>query len=237
MRGMLQGSPRSDRRRSRFVILCLLLFLAGCVRIPFAPVERAPVRADVTAAQLAAGAWTAQPGVYRLRQTVLFEFRGARVPMVGMMRLDLDERRARLVAMNDLGVKFFDLAVDEGGEVQNYLLPELSRFPHFSEAVAASVRRVFLTPCPQRSDALDLDADRYLLRRPYEGGTVRFDFAGREPRLIETEVATERERWQARYFEYRLAGQTAYPRGIILDDRVAGYRLTLWLNEVERIDE
>jgi hypothetical protein len=215
----------------------MLLALAGCAGAPFAPPELAAVRPRVTAQELAGGAWTAQAGVYRLRQTVLFEFRGARVPMSGMMRLDLGERKARLVAMNDLGVKFFDLAVDERGEELNYLLPDLAEIPRFSEAVAASVRRVFLTPRPAPGDALRLAEKRYLLERSSGGGVTRFVFGGNDPQLIETGVETEEEDWKVRYFEYRKAGETVYPRGIVLDDRLAGYRLTLWLEEVERLDE
>lgn len=220
-----------------FGLLCLLLTLTGCAGVPFAPPELVAVRPRMTAEELAEGAWTAQAGVYRLRQTVLFEFRGARVPMAGMMRLNLDEREVRLVAMNDLGVKFFDLAVEEVGEKQNYLLADLAGIPHFSEAVAASVRRVFLTPRPAKSDALRLAENRYLLLRPSGEGDIRFTFGGNDPQLIETEAKTERESWKVRYFEYRKAKETVYPRGIVLDDHIAGYRLTLWLEEVEKIDE
>jgi len=225
------------RWQLQLALFSLLFCLFGCTRIPFALPETAPVQSDMTAARLASNAWPAQVGVYRLRQTVLFEFRGARVPMAGVMRLDLSARMARLVAMNDMGVKFFDLTITEKDEEQHYLLPKLSQFPHFTEAVAASVRRVFLAPRPEQSDALVLTKDHYLLQRHYKGGTVCFDFCGRQPQLIETKVSTEQERWQAQYFEYQTAGKISYPRGIILEDNIAGYRLTLWLDEVEKLDE
>lgn len=226
---------KSVRTHSVSCVMCLLLF--GCGRLPFAPVETAPVRNDVTAAQLSAATWTAQSGIYHLRQTVVFEFRGARVPMIGMMRLDLGQRKARLVAVNDLGVKFFDLEVDETGVVEHYLLPNLAQFAHFSEAVASSVRRVFLAPHPSRNDTLTLDVDHYVLQRPYNDGTVHFVFAGRQPQLVETEVATEHIHWRARYFEYRRFEPISYPRGIIFDDDMAGFRLTMWLEGVEKVDE
>lgn len=223
--------------RRRFAILALLLTLTGCGGVPFAAPEKVALRPGVTATELAASVWTAQQGSFQLRQTVLFEFRGARVPMAGLMRLDLTQGQVRLVAMNDLGVKFFDLEVSKGGEQLHYLLPDLAKIPHFAEAVAASVRRVFLTPRPDGSEALDRTASLCQLARPYRGDEVRFTFGGAGTRLLATEVDRDQESWRVRYFEYQTAGTTLYPRGIVLDDRLAGYRLTLWQEEVKRIDE
>lgn len=218
-------------------ILCLSLFLAGCAGAPFAPHELAPTSPDMTAARLAESVWTGQAGVFRLRQAVLFEFNGRAVPMSGMMRLDFNERRLRLVAMNDMGVKLFDLEVAEKNETLHYLLPELAGTPRFSEAVAASVRRIFLDSRPSGSDLLSFGRDRYLLTRPWQGGEIRFVLGGGAARLLETTVATEQVNWKAAYYEYQTDGKVVYPRGIVLDDRVAPYRLTLWLEEVRRIDE
>jgi hypothetical protein len=223
--------------RKQWAVLILLLALAGCSGVPFVAPDTVALRPDVTATQLATAVWTAQQGVFRLRQTVLFEFRGTRVPMAGLMRLDLTEDRLRLVALNDLGVKLFDLEVTPIGEQQHYLLPDLAKIPHFTEAVAASVRRVFLTPRPDGSEALRLTASRGQLTRPYRSGEIRFTFGGSGSQLLATEVAGDQENWMARYFEYQTAGTILYPRGIVLDDRIAGYRLTLWQEEVKRIDE
>ena len=220
-----------------YVILSLLLTLAGCSGVPFVKPDTVAVRSDVTASQLAAEVWTAQPGVFQLRQTVLFEFRGTRVPMAGLMRLDLTHGQLRLVALNDLGVKLFDLEVTQTGEQQNYLLPDIAKIPHFTEAVAASVRRVFLTPRPDGSETLGLTANRYQLTRPNPSGETRFTFGGSGSQLLATEVDGTQEDWKARYFEYQTVGTILYPRGIVLDDRIAGYRLTLWQEEVKRIDE
>jgi hypothetical protein len=195
------------------------------------------VRSDVTATQLATSVWTAQQGVFQLRQTVLFEFRGARVPMAGLMRLDLTQGQVRLVALNDLGVKLFDLEVTQIGEQQHYLLPDIAKIPHFTEAVAASVRRVFLTPRPDGSETLRLTASRCQLTRSNPSREIRFTFGGNGSQLLATEVDGDQEDWMARYFEYQTAETILYPRGIVLDDRIAGYRLTLWQEEVKRIDE
>ncbi|MDH4100730.1 MAG: DUF3261 domain-containing protein [Nitrospirota bacterium] len=227
------------KKRLRFVvaILGVTVLLTGCAASLFAPPGPEQVDPAMTAERLARLAWIAQPGVYRLRQTVLFEFNGSRVPIVGVMKLDYHERRARLVAMNDLGMKLFDLIVDENGEDLNSLLPDLAKIPRFGEAVAASVRRIFLAPLPDPKDTLLFGKDRYLLKRHWRDGEIRFTFGGGDTRLLETTVAVEGSDWKAEYFEYGITGDVVYPRGIILHDRLAGYRLILWIEEMEPTDE
>ncbi len=221
----------------KIAVFLLILLLTGCGGVPFAVTEPAPVPAEVTPEQLAASVWTQQSGIFLVRQTVLFEFRGARVPMSGMLRLDASRGRARLVAMNDLGVKLFDLEVSETTQQQHYLLSDLSRIPHFAEAVATSVRRVFLAPRPDGSERLTRSPRLAELRRPFGSGDVCFTFGGGDTRLLMTVVADGEESWRIRYFEYQKKSAIDYPRGVVLEDRMAGYRLTLWQEEVKRIDE
>lgn len=224
---------------TRFFFLMLMVLCAGgCARpVPFdLPLEVA-TRAEVTAAELATGVWTQHPGVYRMRQSVLFELGGMRVPMTGLLQLDTRKQLVRLVAMNDMGVKLFDLSVSESDRQEHYIFPELARYPRFSEAVAASVRRIFLEPRINGSEVLRRSEQVYGLERPYRQGRLCFSFGGSEALLLETAVDAEDERWQARFFEYRHNAELNYPHGIVLDDSMAGYRLTLWLENVRRVDE
>lgn len=218
--------------------LCLLLLLAACAKpIPFSAVERVALEPGLTAEALSEKVWTRRQGVYHLRQSVLFDFRSARIPMSGMMRLDLSRGSARLVAMNDIGVKFFDLEINENGEQEHYVLPDLKKIPRFSEAVAAAVRRVFLKPVPRTSDVLSFSGDSYQLARSIEDGEVTFSFGGKGLHLLDTRVETSSQSWKVRYYDYMDAEEIFYPGGIVLDDEVAGYRLTLWLEEVRNVHE
>ncbi len=174
-------------------LLLAAALLCGCTPLPFAVTEPVPTRPGVSAAELAARTWTGQPATLRIRQTVLFEFRGRKLPLVGFMVLDSSTLTARLVALNDLGVKFFDLTVNSQGVEEHFVLPELARFPGFAEAVATSVRRIFLTPRPAGEDALEVDALEYRLRRREAGGTLTFVFGGIGPQWLETRAAGEGE--------------------------------------------
>lgn len=219
-------------------LLVLFLSLGGCAKlVPFELPAPALTSPRVTATELASGIWTEPPGVYRMRQSVLFEFGGMRVPMTGMLQLDTRSRQVRLVAMNDMGVKLFDLSVSEQDSQEHYVFPELAKYPGFSEAVASSVRRIFLKPRVSGTEVFKRTEQIYGLERPYEQGRLYFSFGGPDARLLETNVDAEAENWKARYFEYRRSKEVNYPHGIVLDDRRAGYRLTLWLENVRKVDE
>jgi hypothetical protein len=219
------------------LLLAAFLLATGCARLPFAVTEPVPMPPEITAAELSALTWTAVPHTLRMRQSGLFEFRGRKVPLVGFMVLDNTAATARLVGMNDLGVKFFDLEVGEKGVREHFVLPELAKYPGFAEAVASSVRRIFLTPRPSREDGLEIDPQEARLVRREAGRNLTFVFGGSGPEWLETRAAGEKEEWRVRFFQYRRENGLTFPAGIVLDDEKAGYRLILWIESVKRSDD
>jgi hypothetical protein len=218
-------------RRVLLVSLCLAL-LAGCApALPFASTPTAPTR-QLTAQALIDPVWTGE--AWRIRQSALFEFRGARVPMAGFLLFDPRRRTARLVGLNDMGVKLFDLEVSPEGFQEHFLLPELGRYPQLTRAVADSVRRIFLAPQPEADDLLHIGSSDYRLSRSADGRQTTFLFGGPAAALLEKNSQGGGEDWRVRYFEYRPEGAFMVPGGILLEDRLAAYRLTLWLDEVKR---
>lgn len=218
------------------LILGLLLACSACSTIPFRATELVRTR-PATAAELLGGLWTSGPALFLVRQSALFEFQGMRMPLAGVMKLDAGKKSARLVGMNDMGVKLFDLSVDRGGQTAHFVMPELARYPQFAEAVSGSVRRMFLDPEPSGEDLLAIGADSYRLTRERRGHRVDFIFGGADRQLLEKSCTGPDEHWQVRYFEYRQQGAVPFPWGIILEDKRAGYRLTLWLESVEQTDD
>lgn len=218
------------------LLLTLLLLASGCRTVPFQPTKLVPTR-PMTPVQLVDNLWNSGRGAYLIRQSGLFELQGSRTPVEGVMRLDLDRKEARLVGLNDMGVKLFDLVITRTGSEPRFILPELSRFPAFTEAVAISVRRMFLSPEPSANDRLVIGDDSYLLTRSGQGMDCRFQVGGAAVQLLEKQCASPAEEWRVRYYEYQQQSLLLFPRGIVLDDELAGYRLTLWLESVERSDE
>jgi hypothetical protein len=222
---------------ARIFLGALLLLVSACATVPFAPTELTPT-APRTAAALSGAIWSSGTGSLMIRQSALFEFEGMRVPIAGVMKLDRSAKVARLVGMNDMGVKLYDISVDASSSQAHFIIPELASYPGFAEAVAVSVRRIFLTPEPAPGDTLERTPTNYILTREVgTGGTVRFSFGGAEAQLLEKSFREPAGSWRVRYYQYQRQLGQLFPGGIVLDDDRAGYRLTLWIESVEKTDE
>jgi hypothetical protein len=222
----------------KFLPIMLLLLLTACAAPAPAPtpvIEQAP--RGLTAGDLAASVWTARPQLLRLRQTARFSFRGREVPMIGMMELDTLRNEARLVAVDQMGVKLFDLGVSEDGVMEYYLLPQLARHPRFGEAVGVSLRRIFLAPRPApASDVLRETTGGYRLDGERDGGRVAFLFGGDPVRLVEKCATGEKDDWRVVYLDYRQTPEGIFPGEIVLEDRRAGYRIDLRIDSVRQTE-
>jgi hypothetical protein len=227
---------RGKSRLCRLLLAALLLLLTGCSELPFRPTELVPVTPR-RQAELSAGMWSSGRAPLLIRQSALFELMGMRVPLAGIMKLDTGAGSARLVGMNDMGVKLYDISVDCNSSHANFVIPDLARYPGFADAVAASVRRIFLEPAPAEGDALTLRNRSYLLTRDSDDGKVSFSFGGADAQLLEKRFEGKKQSWRVGYYQYQRSGDLLFPGGIVLDDQRAGYRLTLWIESVEKTDE
>jgi hypothetical protein len=224
------------RRIAQVILGALLLLAGGCASVPFARTELTPTHPR-TARELSRGIFSSEAGSLLIRQSALFELQGMKVPIAGIMKLDLASKEARLVGMNDMGVKLYDISVTAASSQAHFVIPDLARYPGFAEAVALSVRRIFLDPVPSPGDTLKRTPEEYLLSREGGAGTLRFSFGGADAQLLEKSCRGPAESWRVRYYQYQRQQGRLVPGGIVLDDDRAGYRLTLWIESVENTDE
>ena len=219
------------------LLVVLMLMMSACTTVPFVSTELIPTTPR-SAAELSATLWNSGRGSLMIRQSALFEFEGARVPIAGIMKLDLAGKGARLIGMNDMGVKLYDISVDANSSRANFIIPDLASYPGFTEAVADSVRRIFLAPEPSPDDSVERTSTTYLLtRKRGDDGTIRFTLGGVDAQLLEKSFQGAAESWQVRYYQYQRQQGLLFPGGILLEDKRAGYRLTLWIESVDKIDE
>lgn len=223
-------------RMASYIIGALLLLCSGCSTVPFASNELTPTR-QRSAAELSGALWGSGSGSLLVRQSALFELQGMRAPIEGIMKLDLGRKSARLVGMNDMGVKLYDISVEENSSEAHFVIPDLARYPGFTEAVATSVRRIFLAPRPDPLDKLSTQEKSYLFSRESSGRALRFIVGGAQEQLLEKSCEGPGESWRVRYYQYQMQQGNPVPGGIVLDDFSAGYRLTLWIESVEKSDE
>ncbi|WP_432822810.1 hypothetical protein [Trichloromonas sp.] len=221
--------------RSFCASLLLAVLLGGCAGIPFEAPVLGPTR-QLTAAELLEPFWLGEAATYRIRQSGLFQLRGMKLPIEGFMELDAGSRYARLVALEGMGLKLFDLTVTADTVEVHHLLPDLRRHPGLAEAVADSVRRIFFLPQPSSADRLEIASRDYRLRRS-GSDEVTFVFGGEPPLLLEKRSQGPSGDWQVGYYQYREMTGRLIPEGIFLQDRRAGYTLTLWLESVKSIEK
>lgn len=224
------------RRLIGYLPGALLLLLAGCATVPFQPVELTPT-AQRSAAELSAGLWSRGGSKLLLRNSALFEFQGMRVPVEAMLMLDPAAGEARLVGMTEMGVKLYDISILPDKSRANFVMPELARYPGFADVVAVSARRIFLDPEPKPADRLRVTPTSYLLTRDEGGATVEFTLGGADAQLLQKSFRGNGDSWRVRYYQYERRDGRLFPGGIVLDDDRAGYRLTLWIESVEPVNE
>ena len=218
----------------RFLNLIWLLVLLGACA-PTAPPLQLPgdCRADLTGEQLLARHWLLKPDVWRLRQAALLEIGTTKIPLEGFLRLDLQHREARLLAMNELGMVLFDLQVTADGEQLQRALPQLQQVKGLAKGVAQSLRQIFFRPQPQPDDLLQNRGSSQLLWRAVSGGRLEFLFDCRGD-LRETRLQAESGDWRVVYNQYREYGSARLPEQMVLNDFQHRVKLSLWLQEVKR---
>lgn len=222
--------------RAIVVGLWLTLLLTGCRAAGPFPAPPLSATRPLTITALLQGSWTLASSTLRMRHTVLLELGWRKLPMVGLLELDRTARTIRLVALNDLSIKLFDLTVTVDGYQTHYLFPELATYAGLSETVAASVRKIFLDPLPRDDDRLAIAADHYQLRRVQGAAELTFTFGGERPDLLGKALRGGAQEWVVRYYDYRDLPAGRLPGGVVLEDHTAGYRLTLWLEKANLID-
>jgi len=219
----------------RWLLCALLPLLFAC-----APIERPTDVAQCTShpgqQQLLAGNWLQQADVWQLRQSALLEFGAKKIPLEGLLQLDIARHKARLVAMNEMGLVLFDLELDEQGQQLHRALPQLQQQPGFAVGVAASLRQMFLQPRPQASDHLQQRSTDQRIWRLLPGGSLGFVFSC-DGELQETRQQADDTNWRVRYTDYQNFAGQRIPQQIVFNDYRHGVKLSLWLREVERNNE
>lgn len=216
-----------------FLPIAVFVLVTSCARVPFEPMETAPML-PVSKAALLEKSWPDTRAVYRIRQTALLKVGFRKIPMDSVLILNARQRTARLVAMSSMGIKFFDIETIGDTVTAHYIFPEFRKIENLPERIGEAVRRIFLSPLPGPGDATGADEKVQWLTRTVDGTRYRFVFDGKN-RLLEMKSADGgAEKWTARYYDYERTGDEWIPMGITYRDTRGRYALTLWMERVER---
>lgn len=213
------------------ILLLSILFLSACAPNPQRLILREICSQELSAARVIEQHWLNQPDTWRLRQSALLELRGRKFPLEGFMILDLGEQRLHMVAMNDMGLVFFELVVTAEDQQLRRALPQLQQQPGLAEGIAASLRRIYFKPRPQTTDSARMAPAHLSLRRPVAAGDLSFVFDC-DGRLRETRLHSDTENWQLIYDSYQRITERAVPEKIVMNNFHQAVTLTLWQREI-----
>ncbi|MCD6525912.1 MAG: DUF3261 domain-containing protein [Desulfuromonas sp.] len=230
-----------------YILLLFLLLSSGCAKGPFLPHPQPPlpISPQLSKTQLLEKCWLAPGHRYLCRHSGVLKLLWREIPLEGMIRFDTTLQQARLVGMDSMGVKLFDLSVTATDHTLNYLLPLLEEHPQLPEMVASSVRHIFLTPNPQPEDRLtrvgEDEVYQYVLSSARDEEVI-FTFGGDPVHLQQKTYHFDRRHGRVDYYEYgdqdgdQNVDQDGMlvPAGIVLEDD-SGYRLTLWVQEIREL--
>jgi hypothetical protein len=218
----------------------VLSLLVACASPPF-PRHKLAALPELTSAQLLEKCWLSGGQRYLCRHSGLLEVFSRKIPLEGVVKVDTQSNTARLVAMDSMGVKLFDLSITGVDYQLNYLLPQLAKHEKLPQMIATSVRRIFLAPQPTVQDELRRLDDEYILAS--HDGNTQFSFIGLPLRLRSKVMHSAIEHWRVDYYQYtdfflttgaKDTNSVWAPSGIVLDD-AGGFRLTLWIQELRKL--
>ncbi len=210
-------------------LLLAVLLLAGCAAAPFR--ETPPVcMAAVDPQQLLARSRQELPEHFQLLHSVVFDYRWRAFTAIGMVDVDRPARRFRLVCMNPMGVKLFELSGDAQATTAHFVMPALlEQGGDFAGTVGADIRRIYFDPLPAGETEVVRRRQAIIFRQPADGGTLEYVFAGAAGDLVEKRWldADATPVWTVSYYEHRTVEGKRFPQGIVMVNHRHGYRLTV----------
>lgn len=223
----------------RCLALAMVLSSAGCREMPFRQVEMCSL--DSVDPIVARDQFQAEtPSRFALVNSVVFEYLGRRLSLLGMIAVDAKSRSFRLVGLNPMGVTMFDISGNRHGTTCEFALEGLIDAPARSEdladAMGTDVRRMYFDLIPPRRAAVRKGWNSIVFLSRQKEGAIKHRFAGHGPVLIEKQYYEDGSPvCRVRYYEYENHGDYRYPAGIILDNQKYGYRLVVRLREIREV--
>jgi hypothetical protein len=188
-------------------------------------------------AGIVSSAAAATPETFSGFNSIVFEIVGQKFLGIGFVDIDRTKRSFRVICLNPMGVKLFDLSGDERSTTTNFALEPLAKAGDIAAAVGNDIRRVYFDLAP-RSNATPRWADGDLVYGGgVPGGYAEHVFSGGSGELIEKRFYDEQLiSWQVTYHDYRERGGKRIPGTIVMTSYQGGYRLTIREKE-QTVDE
>ncbi|MDZ4199018.1 MAG: DUF3261 domain-containing protein [Kiritimatiellia bacterium] len=215
---------------------CILLLCAccgvGCVSIPFEPAPDTSIGSVPEQEVLDAFTRTRSPKLEAI-QSVVFEFFGRKMTGLGALAVDRETGAFALSCMTPMGVKLFDIQ-GVGDRVDGVTaIPQFEQSERLGRAVGQDLIRTYMNQIPGPDAVVRRTKTTLVFTEPSVEGRTEYVFGGPDRMLVEKRIYRGRKRLaRIRYFDYFSQDGYLYPRGIVLENREAHYRLILRLRKV-----
>jgi hypothetical protein len=218
------------KRHSLVIIIGALL--AGCSTVPF---ER-PACVPLSSGQqgtIVERFQTALPESFQLLNSIVFEYNWRAFSGIGYLDIDRNNRVFKVVCLNPMGVKLFELSGDRNSVTNHYTIAAFSRYGDVTTAVGNDIRRIYFDLIPSPDARVWKRRYSVSFRQAHEEGTLEYVFAGTAGDLVEKNYYDDNGlAWQVLYREYREQAGKRYPQGIVFLHYNHGYRLTIRQKEL-----
>ncbi len=207
--------------------LIILLFLFGCSVVPFQETARVPL-AQESPQSFVERFRTGIPDSFQLLNTVVFEYNWRKFSGIGYVDINRRDKIFKVVCLNPLGVKLFELSGDQNSVTNLYTIAAFTRYGDIAAVVGNDIRRIYFDLLPSPEARIWKRKYSISFRQPSGPGTLEYVFAGAEGDLIEKNYYHDAGIvWRVSYYEYREQNGMRFPRGILFLNYQYHYRLTV----------
>ncbi|MHC4695174.1 MAG: hypothetical protein ACYTFA_00360 [Planctomycetota bacterium] len=201
--------------------------LAGCASVPFVAVPT-PVLHDPDPAAIRS-AWSASlPTRFTTEDTVVIEFPGNSLALLGFLRIDRAAGTFEVQGMNHLGWRAFLISGDPLKTEVLFAAPPLVEQPKVLQSIAQDIRRMYFDLVPDQAARVRVDARSVRYTEDRSDAKVEFVMGGADGVLLEKRLTHWIwPVWRVRFYEYTPAVEGVFPRGMVLDNARFHYRIAV----------
>jgi len=219
--------------RLLFALLSLAVILSGCAEIPFkkdSPVSISGIDSTLLLERFKSNL----PETVSSLNSVVFDYAGVTFLGLGFVEIDRSKSSFRVICLNPMGVKLFDLSGDRNSTITNFAIEPMAKYGEIGAAVAADIRRIYFDLLPPPNAEPRRGEYRVIYGSSTPSGFQEQIFAGADGDLVEKRFYYDQFiSWQVTYHDYRSIGGKRYPQGIVLTNFSDGYRLVIREKEHE----
>jgi hypothetical protein len=210
------------------ILILGALLVTGCASVPFRETPLVSLE-SVDPHSVVENFQASVPAKFQVLNSVVFEYNWRKFLGIGSVEIDRRDNQFKLVCLNPMGVKLFELSGDRNTITTHYAIDALMKYGDLPTAVGNDIRHIYFDMVPSASAQISREKYRISFRQPAGAGEMEYVFAGKDRELVEKSYYENDDLvWRVSYYEYR----EHYPQGIVFVNYQYGYQLTVRQKEL-----